>query len=277
MFYFCKKQSFPMYQTRTKYLPASLRILLTIAQRFWFVWCCTAFLLIGVVALCFYLLIFNLLQKEKAIKYTHQVTHYWGKLLLACMLVKLTDEGKENIPKDLGACIIVSNHLSMCDIPICMTACPIPFSFLAKKEVDKVPVVGYLARNMHVYIDRKNKKSRQDTTERMKAHLADNSSILIYAEGTRNRTDFLLKRFYDGAFHLAIETQKPLVVMTICGSDRISTPKNPYKASPAWVHTVWDEPICTKGMTLDNLKELKDLVRNKMLYNLENFKAKYPT
>jgi len=264
-----------MQNVKVESLPTPLRFVVLLAQRIWFVWCCLAFLITGVVALCFYVLIFNLFSHQRASRYTYYVTKWWGKSLLAAMLVRITSEGTENVDK-ADSCVLVSNHLSMIDIPICMSSAPIPFSFLAKKEVDKIPVVGYLARNMHVYVDRKSKESRKATFDGMKNHIKNGHSILIYPEGTRNRTDQLLKTFYAGAFKLAIETQKPIAVLTICGSQKISTPKEPFRASPAWVHCVWDTPISTEGLTIDDLDWLRDKVKQRMEKNLEDFYTQYP-
>lgn len=260
----------------TKSLPAPLRAMVVLVQRLWFAWCCLATLLIGLVALMCYGFIFNFLSGTKASNAAYVVTKWWGKALLAAMLVRITSEGLEKINPDGGAYILVSNHLSVVDIPICMSTAPVPFSFLAKKEVDKVPIVGYLARNMHVYVDRKSKESRRQTLERMKAHIDTGHSIHVYAEGTRNKTNELLQDFYDGAFKLAIETQQPIVAMTICNSDKISTPKKPFLGSPAWVHCIWDAPISTKGMTIENdLDHLKSIVRERILQNLESYHATY--
>lgn len=260
----------------TQSLPAPLRAIVILMQRFWFAWCCFATLSIGVVAMFFYVIIFNFFSGAKARNYTYWVTKYWGKSLLAAMLVRVTSEGVEKIKTGQGAYIMVSNHLSVADIPICMSVSPIPFSFLAKQEVDKLPIIGYLARNMHVYVDRKNQTSRQESFERMKTHIQDGHSIHIYAEGTRNKSEELLQPFYDGAFRLAIETQQPIAVLTICGSQRSSTPKEPFLASPAWVHCIWDEPISTKGMTIEeDLEHLKLIVRERILNNLEQYYAEY--
>lgn len=264
-----------MSPIKVESLPIPIRLLAVAAQRFWFIWCCFSFLATGIVALCFYVLIFNLFSHKKATIYTYQVTKWWGKALLACMLVRVTKEGADNFALN-DSCVLVSNHLSMCDIPVCMATAPISFSFLAKKEADRVPVVGYLARNMHVYVDRRNKQTRKETNEHMQQHLHDGHSILIYPEGTRNKTDLLLTDFYDGAFKLAIETQKPLLIATICGSQKISTPTAPFRASPAWVHTIWEQPISTVGMTLEDVPRLREIARERMSYNLECFYEQYP-
>lgn len=260
----------------TESLPAPLRAMVVLMQGLWFAWCCLATLLIGLVALVCYVFIFNFWSGTKASNAAYVVTKWWGKALLTVMLVRLTSEGLEKINPEEGAYILVSNHLSVVDIPICMSTAPVAFSFLAKQEVDKVPIVGYLARNMHVYVDRKSKESRRQTSERMKAHIDAGHSIHIYAEGTRNKTNELLQDFYAGAFKLAIETQQPIVALTICDSDKVSTPKKPFLGSPAWVHCIWDAPISTKGMTVEkDLEHLKAIVRERILQNLENYHATY--
>lgn len=264
----------PFFSTES--LPAPLKAIVVLMQRIWFAWCCLATVLIGLVALVCYWFIFNFVSGPQASRYTYYVTRWWGKALLAAMLVRVTSEGAEKIDERLGAHILVSNHLSVTDIPICMATSPIAFSFLAKQEVDKLPIIGYLARHMHVYVDRKSKASRKATSDRMKAHIHAGHSIHIYAEGTRNRTEQLLQDFYDGAFRLAIETQQPIGVLTICGSDRVSTPKQPFLGSPAWVHCIWDSSISTKGMTVEeDLERLKSIVRERILYNLEQYYAAY--
>jgi 1-acyl-sn-glycerol-3-phosphate acyltransferase len=260
----------------SKSFPAPLRALVVVFHRIWFAWCCLATLLIGLLALFFYFFIFNFCKGAKAKKYAYLVTKYWGKSLLGCMLVRLSSEGCEKIPTNSGSYIIVSNHASIVDIPICMSSANLQFSFLAKIEVDKLPIIGYLARNMHVYVDRKSAKSRQHTYTRMKKHLDEGQSIHIFAEGTRNKTAALLQPFYDGAFKLAIQTQQPIAVVTICNSDKVSTPKAPFLASPAQVHCIWDEPISTKGMTLEkDLDHLKAIVHDRILYNLQNYHANF--
>ena len=257
-------------------LPVPLRMLVVLMQRIWFAWSCLAVLLIGLVALVCYLYIFNFLSGKRANDYTYWVTKWWGKTLLAFMLVRVTHEGSEKINPEDGAHILVSNHLSTMDIPICMATASIPFSFLAKQEVDKLPIIGYLARNMHVYVNRKSKESRRESFEGMKRHIHNGHSIHIYAEGTRNMTNELLQDFYDGAFRLAIETQRPIATLTICDSDKIATPKEPFRVSPAWVHCIWEESISTEGMTVEHdLERLKLMVRERILHNLENYHANY--
>ena len=264
-----------MAEFNTESLPLPFKTLVVVLQRFWFAWCCLATVLIGLVALVAYLFIFNFMEPKRARLAAYWVTRWWGKTLLAVMLVRVTTEGTELVEETADAYILVSNHLSAVDIPICMATAPVPFSFLAKKEVDKLPIIGYLARHMHVYVDRKNKESRRATAERMEAHIRSGHSIHIYAEGTRNKTNELLQPFYDGAFRLAIATQRPIVTLTICGSDRISSPKKPFLGSPASIHCIWEAPIPTVGMTPEDLPRLKAMAHDRIRYNLEEYHTRY--
>ncbi len=243
------------------------RVILSLFQHIWFLWCAISFIATSIVAFIAYLIIFNFFDHDKAYKYSFVVTKYWGKTLLALILVRVRTEGAHKLNPN-EAYVIISNHQSMMDIPLGMAICPVPFSFLAKVEVDKIPVVGYLARRMHVYVDRKSQESRQESYLRMCRHLQNNKSIHIFVEGTRNRTDEALLKFYDGAFRLAIETQKPLAILTLCDAYKILNPNEAFKASPANLTCIWDDPIPTTGLTLNDVEMLKEMAYQRILANL---------
>ncbi len=238
---------------------------------FWFFWLLTWFLITGIVAFICYLLIFNVFRGRRKIMATFYVTKWWGRVLMGGVGVFMPAQGSNHLDKS-QTYVLVSNHLSMVDIPVCMSSCPVPFSFLAKKEVDKMPVVGYLARNMHVYVDRKSEESRKQSLENMRNHLDQNSSIHLYVEGTRNKGDEPLQPFHKGAFRLAIETQKPIAVLVIIGSEKALNPRYPYQASPAIAKAIWTPPIPTQGLSMEDIPQLEELVRNRMLEVLKAHK-----
>ncbi len=250
------------------------KFLTNIFQHIWFLWTALVFLATGLIALLAYVIIFNFFSRKNAYLYTFYVTKIWGKSILALALIRVKTKGANSLlvaPNQ--AYVLISNHQSAMDIPFCMSTCPLPFSFLAKAEVDKVPIVGYLARNMHVYVDRKSEQSRQESFERMRRHIEEGRSIHIYVEGTRNRTDEPLTKFHDGAFRLAIETQKPIAVLTLDGAARVCNAREAFKACPGFVQCTWDEPISTIGLTLDDIPMLKAKVRQRMLGHLGEVEA----
>ena len=55
--------------------------------------------------------------------------------------------GLENIPKE-GGLIISSNHIAARDVVLIAAACPRQIRFVAKKELFKVPVVGWLIKKL---------------------------------------------------------------------------------------------------------------------------------
>lgn len=246
--------------------PFPLSILAAILQRIWFLWHLVIFVSTGIIATLAYFIVFNLFQQDRAYRITYHITRAWGGSWFILSGVWLRVEGYTKIDRSRPY-ICVSNHLSAFDIHACSISLPIPFSFLAKIEVDKIPFVGYLARNMHVYVDRKSNKSRQESFQRMVDHIKKGRSIHLYVEGTRNKTDQPLKAFHDGAFRLAIETQTPIYVGTVIGTNRIMNTSQ-FRAQPTLVRCIWEEPISTEGMTLDDIDKLKEMVRSRMMKHL---------
>lgn len=241
---------------------------MNIIRKLFLIWVIPMWVLGCLVILPTFLIIFNLLPKDRAWRAAFKAMRLWGWWVLYVVTfsrVKITGADKLDKKK---AYILVSNHRSVMDIPLCAVSSPVPFSFLAKAETLKVPVVGYLARNMHVTVDRKDEDSRRKSFVRMMAHIGKGRSISIYPEGTRNRTNKPLRPFYTGAFRLAVDTQIPLAVMTILDSDKIGPP-NSFGFMPfQTVHCVWNEPIEMAGKTNRDIPALKKQVAELMLADL---------
>jgi 1-acyl-sn-glycerol-3-phosphate acyltransferase len=100
--------------------------------------------------------------------------------------------------------------------------------------------------------------------------LKDKIPVLLFPEGTRNRTDAPLLDFKDGAFRLAIETQTPVGVLTMLNSGDFSPASKLLQLRPGKIKAVWSEPIITKGMTIDDIPKLKEEVKKLLLEKLKN-------
>ena len=164
--------------------------------------------------------------------------------------------------------IIVSNHRTYIDIFANPAASPMHFKYLAKDEIRRVPFVGWVASNFCVFVNRSDKKSRGKVIAQMQEAIKDGDSILIYPEGTRNKTDKPLINFHDGAFRLAIASKTPLAVQTVINSDKLNSPTNMFDLFPGEVTCIWDEPIDTGEMTFDDIPRLKTQVKALMEANL---------
>src|SRR5690606_10469658 len=114
--------------------------------------------------------------------------------------------------------IYVSNHTSFLDIPGLTMLLPGQFRPLAKKELLKIPVFGWIAQSAAIIVDRSSPESRKKSIDRLKNFLNAGISILIFAEGTQNRTANILQPFKDGAFRIAVDTQHPVLPIVVLGA-----------------------------------------------------------
>lgn len=169
------------------------------------------------------------------------------------------------------AYIIVGNHNTNIDIPINTSSSPkeINMKFLSKIENTKIPSLGPIVKGMCVIVDRKNANSRQETFSLMEDELNKGYSIFLYPEGTRNKTDELLKSFYNGAFSLAVEHQLPIIVTTLVGTKKLNSPKKLLSLMPGKVVSHWEVPISTKGLSKEDIPNLIEKVRAIMIARLE--------
>lgn len=199
----------------------------------------------------------------------HFSHYYISPFILFLFGARLKVYGKENIDRK-GTYVIVSNHQSKIDMLANSYSCPILCQFLSKMEMKDVPFFGYIAKHQTILIDRKSKESKEKGFELMENRLKAGLSILIYPEGTRNRTENPLKNFYDGAFRLAIQSGYPILVQTLANSNKLASPHKTLDQRPGTITCHWDAPIETTGMTMDDIPQLREQVRQTMLQHLED-------
>ena len=181
--------------------------------------------------------------------------HIWSNLAG----VWVTVQGREKIQAD-KVYAFVCNHSNMLDIPFTASCIDHYYKPLVKKELMSFPILGPLLHMTSMGVDRKNPDSRQRTTQKMTDSMKAGLSLLIFPEGTRNRTPEPTKEFYDGAFKVAIAAQAyiaPIVLINI----RHLQPVNSYLVFPGRVIMRFLDPISTMGMTEDDTETLKNRVR----------------
>jgi 1-acyl-sn-glycerol-3-phosphate acyltransferase len=227
-------------------------------------YCAVPFLISFIVVIPFYFLIFNFLPKSKAPHVAHALSRLWAGYLFIFFFIRIKVKNREYIdPKQTY--VFVANHLSLLDIPLYARSCSNTFRFLAKAELAKIPLMGYVIKNLYITVKRGDKADRSRSLEKMKASLNDGISVFLAPEGTRNKSDKPLLDFKDGAFRLAIASQKPLAVLTVMNTNHLLSPSNMFVMRPGTVIGVWSKPVETKGMTDDDLESLKENVRTAML------------
>ncbi len=187
----------------------------------------------------------------------------WGWIFCILSFYRIRTQNKSVIDPQ-KAYIYVSNHNSYLDAVAIVLAIPGSFKPLGKIEMVKIPLFGIIYRRVVVMIDRASKESRAKSVEELKEDLARGQSILIFPEGTMNKSDKPLTDFYDGAFRLAIETQTPIAPMVIINARNLFPRAEPLAARPGVITCIFDTPIEVSGLLADDLESLKGKVYNKM-------------
>ncbi|MEI6245821.1 MAG: lysophospholipid acyltransferase family protein, partial [Acidobacteriota bacterium] len=90
--------------------------------------------------------------------------------------------------------------------------------------------------------------------KKMQRMISQGASLIIFPEGTRSR-DGKVGRFKGGVFLLAIESQLPIVPISVSGSRQVML-KGRLMTCPGDVVVTLHEPISTAGMTREDARAL---------------------
>jgi 1-acyl-sn-glycerol-3-phosphate acyltransferase len=190
----------------------------------------------------------------------HRVARAWGRSILRVSGVRVRVRGMERVePQHAG--IFMSNHQSNFDIPVVLGYLPVPFRWLAKAELFKIPVFGRAMRGAgYIPIDRSDRPAAIESLRQAAGAVRGGISVVIFPEGTRS-LDGTLKPFKKGGFVMAIEAGVPIVPVALRGTFDIM-PKNRLTIRPCEVTMTIGKPIATTGYTLHTKEALMNEVRN---------------
>lgn len=214
-----------------------------------------------------YFVLFSVVPERKAPHVAHKVSRAWARIFYMLFFIRVKIKN-HHVIDEKKTYVFVANHLSQLDIPAYAIACKNTIRFLAKIELTKIPLMGYVIHKLYLSVDRSSKEARSQSMLNMRKSIEEGVSVFICPEGTRNRTGQPLLDFKDGAFRLAIQAQVPLAILTILDSQKLLSPLRPVELAPGTIHAIWDKPIDTTGMTEDDLPSLKEKARGLMLKHL---------
>src|SRR5690606_25284519 len=248
----------------------SLKILRSIPSTLYKIWVFLVFTVFVIILLPGIILPFLFGQRAGWVSY--RFLALWSWIFSKLNFIRYKIRGKENIVRGESV-IYVSNHTSFLDIPGITLAIPGQYRPLAKKELLKIPIFGWIAKSASVIVDRSNPKSRKESMERLKRIVNMGIPILIFVEGTQNRTIEILQPFQDGAFRMAIDTQRPIQPMVVLGAGPLMPPGT-IDLKPGTIRIVIGERIPTDGLTVADVQELKEKTFNIMKGMIEAATAK---
>lgn len=171
-------------------------------------------------------------------------------------------EGQKPAGIDSESFVVVANHQSTAD-PFLLSWLPWDMRWISKESLFKLPLLGWLMRSGgDIALKRGERSSVEAMFEECRKTLAAGVSVMIFPEGTRS-PDGNLQAFKDGAFQLAIETQKPIVPLAVYGT-RACRPKGSLWFGQAKAVVKVLDVVPTKGLTVADLPKLKEDVRERI-------------
>ena len=133
----------------------------------------------------------------------------WTVVKVLChVLFRLGVRGRANVPKT-GGVLLAANHASNLDPTLIATSLWRPCHFLAKEELFRIPILGWIIANVNSHPIRRDgvdRKALRDTVEVM----TSGNMLLLFPEGTRTR-DGELQEAKPGAAMIAAQANVPIV------------------------------------------------------------------
>lgn len=131
---------------------------------------------------------------------------------------KLCYEGTENIPQDENY-IFASNHRSNADPPVVAAGIKGKCSFMAKEELFKNKLFGWLIRNLGAFPVARG-KGDTSVIDTAVERLQRGDNLMIFPEGTRSK-DGKVHRGHTGAALIAARTGKDIIPVGIIFGEKL--------------------------------------------------------
>jgi 1-acyl-sn-glycerol-3-phosphate acyltransferase len=146
--------------------------------------------------------------------------------------------------------VFISNHRSYLDTATLFGHLGRRIGVLAKKELLKVPILGYGMGYVNIMaIDRSNRQRAIETVQAATARIRSGVSFGVFAEGTRAPLGKMLP-FKKGAFYMAIEAGVPIVPVAMKNTD-VLMGKGTGQARTGTIEMVLLPPVDTSGVKTD--------------------------
>ncbi len=203
-------------------------------------------------------------------KYLKKRTGYGARRLIELTGSKITFSGIENIDTNKNY-IFVGNHRSYTDILALFASeekSGCHFTFMAKKELFKIPLLGSAMKFLHVIsVERgsasKAAKSLLEAIEIIKT----GRNVIIFPEGTRSNDGHTLSPFKKGAFTIAKRAEVDVIPFIIEGTEKYM-PKKGFGMYPANISVKFFPAIATNNKTdIEVMNEAEKIIKDALCQN----------
>jgi 1-acyl-sn-glycerol-3-phosphate acyltransferase len=190
-------------------------------------------------------------------------TQRWSKALLRGSSCGVRVHGMDRIDWSKPY-VLVSNHVSAFDILAIASTMPVRFRFVAKKELERIPIFGPAWKAAgHISIDRGNRQKALESLSRAAEMIhTEGGVVVLFPEGTRSRTTEL-QPFKKGAFLLAVESGASIIPAIVWGSIDIMA-SGSKRIRPGEMDLYLGAPVSVDGYGPDQVENLIAVVRGRM-------------
>ena len=170
--------------------------------------------------------------------------------------------------------VIIANHQSIADILVLLAIFPLQFKFVAKRELYKVPFLGWhMAASGYMALDRASPESGKAIMLKAMGWLKRGASVLFFPEGTRSR-DGRIYPFKLGAFKVACESGCKILPIVIDGTGS-AVPKHSWKlTTPSFFRVAVGVPVSLEHVKPEELAKAAESVRQEMTTRLQAMRLK---
>jgi len=183
----------------------------------------------------FWITLHILTLKKAPVRFQMQVIRFWGKSMFWVLGIQCEVEGLHHL-ETRESRVVVCNHQSALDVIWGAVICPPAPLTIGKKEVIYVPILNLLWWAFDfIRIDRsRSAQSVATLNTTVEVIQKGKRSLVIAPEGTRSPDGKILP-FKKGAFHVAYQSQVPIVPVAVQGAFERMT-KNEWIARPGKIH-----------------------------------------
>jgi 1-acyl-sn-glycerol-3-phosphate acyltransferase len=218
----------------------------TLWGRLWLWWCLSAagilLLILGPLPITF-----CWLARRKL--WLYPTCLFGARMWLKLCGAKVKVSGLENLDPSQPY-VFIANHRSYLDTAALFYYSGRRIGLLAKKELLKVPILGYGMGYVNILaIDRSNAERARATTKTATDRIQSGVSYGVFAEGTRAKPGQLLP-FKKGGFYMARDAGVPVVPVAIKNTDMLMG-KGVGAAYPGTFEMIYLPPISTANVRTD--------------------------
>jgi len=141
----------------------------------------------------------------------------YAQTLLAKLQISVEVKNREKLPLD-GQFLLLSNHRGIIDpliVELALKETTIYGLWISKKELYNSPFFGLFVRNAGAILLDREKSQMGGFFSDIKSHTKEGSSIFIFPEGTRNKSEKTLIEFKEGFRIIALKNRIPILPVFI--------------------------------------------------------------